>query len=38
VLLASTGKTRTNYANHPTDLSLTHIGYWTGESLRLHLS
>ena len=32
VLLASTGKTRTNYANHPTDLSLTHIGYWTGES------
>ncbi len=31
ILLASTGKTRTNYANHPTDVSLTHIGYWTGE-------
>lgn len=30
ILLANTGKTRTNYANHPTDLSLTHIGYWTG--------
>ncbi len=27
VLLAKTGKTRTNYANHPTDLSLTHLGY-----------
>jgi hypothetical protein len=31
ILLANTGKTRTNYANHPTDLSLTHIGYWTGK-------
>ena len=36
VLLAYTGKARTNYANHPTDLSLTHIGYWTGEFIPMH--
>ena len=36
VLLAKTGKTRTNYANHPTDLSLTHIGYWTDNGAWYH--
>ena len=36
MLLARTGKTRTNYANHPTDLSLTHIGYWTDNGAWYH--
>ena len=36
VLLAKTGKTRTNYADHPTDLSLTHIGYWTDNGAWYH--
>jgi hypothetical protein len=36
VLLAKTGKTRTNYADHPTDLSLTHLGYWTDNGAWYH--
>ena len=35
VLLAKTGKTRTNYANHPTDLSLTHLGYCARSGIAL---
>ena len=29
-------KERTNYLNHPTDISLTHIGYWTDNGAWYH--